>query len=634
MQCRIEKNIPPELKAAIASALELMDIESSENGIGITLQPWTDGLRVSSPAKGEILIQYSRPHQIFRGLAHIKRVARTGTAIEEKPKVNFLSYMVDVSRGAAIRPDTLKRLIQYLALLGYNDMMLYMEDMYELPAYPYFGYQRGRYTKAELKELVAFAESYGLTITPAIQTLGHLAGPLMWPEHAAITDAHACLYVGKDETCQFVDAMLSSVCEIFPTRRIHLGMDEAFQLGKGNRLEKEGFTPRSELMRLHLQRIAELCRKHGLSPMIYSDMFFRPHTADGGYYSRDVHIPDDVIEQIPPEFTLVYWDYNNCRRSAEAMETFEHMLAEHQRFHNPVAFAGGAWKWMGFAPNNTFSMLALADQLDCCIEQRIQEIYLTGWGDDGAEASVFANMPAVMFCAEKMYTSRGEAPEISQRFLDIFSVSLEQFLLLDIPNRVPDAPPVPDSWGCNPSKYLLYSDPLCGRADICIRLDYGAFYEQCERQLSAQCGNARFGYLFQTLAALCAVLQNKATLPIELRRAYLEQDAQKLRALADKIPQIVDDLDLFIDVYREQWIFENRLTGFESLEMRFGALRARLIGTEKILQLYLAGKIARIEPLEEAVLHPWGSMAAQERKCNDFYACSYREIEPVTCLLD
>ena len=47
--------------------------------------------------------------------------------------------------------------------------MLYKEDTYEVNEEPYFGYMRGRYSKAEMKQIDAFARSIGITVVPCIQ---------------------------------------------------------------------------------------------------------------------------------------------------------------------------------------------------------------------------------------------------------------------------------------------------------------------------------------------------------------------------------------------------------------------------------------------------------------------------------
>ena len=56
---------------------------------------------------------------------------------------NRLGVMLDCSRMAVMNLPTLKKWIDIMADLGYNTLMLYTEDTYEVDNQPYFGYLRG-----------------------------------------------------------------------------------------------------------------------------------------------------------------------------------------------------------------------------------------------------------------------------------------------------------------------------------------------------------------------------------------------------------------------------------------------------------------------------------------------------------
>ena len=61
--------------------------------------------------------------------------------------------MLDCSRNAVMLPEKVKEYADLLRKMGYNMLMLYTEDTYEIPGEPYFGYLRGRYTQAELRSI-------------------------------------------------------------------------------------------------------------------------------------------------------------------------------------------------------------------------------------------------------------------------------------------------------------------------------------------------------------------------------------------------------------------------------------------------------------------------------------------------
>ena len=82
--------------------------------------------------------------------------------------------MVDCSRGAVPKVETLKKLVDILSSFGYNYLMLYTEDIYEIEGEPYFGYMRGKYSKEEIKEIDNYCIEKGIELRACIQTLAHL----------------------------------------------------------------------------------------------------------------------------------------------------------------------------------------------------------------------------------------------------------------------------------------------------------------------------------------------------------------------------------------------------------------------------------------------------------------------------
>ena len=614
-----------ELAQCAEEVLTQIGVETAVGGTPITAKQGENGLRVS--LQDGILIEYQHKWEFFRGLALAKRVLRSGNTIEEHPNFYRLGFFEDLSRGAVLTLDSLKKKIRYLAAMGYNAFTLYIEDIYEVPECPYFGHQRGRYTKAELKEAVAYGKRFGVTLNPSIQVLGHLERILIWRAFRDIKDSDAVLYVGKPETYQFIDCLFKNLCECFESRHFYLNMDEAHTMGLGRRLDKEGYVPKSELLAIHMEHVGKLCEKHGIVPIIASDMFFRPFAP--GYYTDTGEVPQEVIDRVPEMYRIMYWDYYNCEKSEKSAASFEHMLQQHKRFHNPLMFLGGAWKWMGFAPNNAFSLYSSDFHINGCIRHGIDDISVATFGDDGSEASMFSNLPTLVLYAEKLYKNTTEKVDIEEAFTDLFGLPLEAFLTLDCPNRVPDGPDMPCSAEKNPCKYLFYNDPLNGRLTRLVKHSYKTHFAECEEKLAAWQDDPRFGYIFETLSALCRVLKNLATLPLELREAYAAGDKAALTALADSIPGIVSDLDAFTDTFRAQWLRENKMFGLETLELRYGGQRGRLVSTEKILRLYLAGKLDRIEPLETPLLYPNGKDAGEpDREVNTYAEYLYDNTLP------
>src|SRR5690606_18251566 len=113
-------------------------------------------------------------------------------------RVERLTYMVDVSRNAVLKVETVKKLIEYLAIFGYSSLQLYTEDTFEMDNEPYFGYMRGAYTKDEIKQIKDYAQSFGIELVPCIQTLAHLNGIKRYGAYSNLFDTADILLV-EDE---------------------------------------------------------------------------------------------------------------------------------------------------------------------------------------------------------------------------------------------------------------------------------------------------------------------------------------------------------------------------------------------------------------------------------------------------
>ena len=154
--------------------------------------------------------------------------------------------------------------------MGYNCVMLYTEDTYEVDGEPYFGYLRGRYTKEEMKAIDAYAASLGMSVIPCIQTLAHLNAIFRWGMFPR--DCDDILLTDNDRIYTLIDRMFATLSECFVSRRIHIGMDEAHMLGRGQHLDLHGYEKVTTIMKRHLEKVCEIAKKYGYEVMVWSDM--------------------------------------------------------------------------------------------------------------------------------------------------------------------------------------------------------------------------------------------------------------------------------------------------------------------------------------------------------------------------
>ena len=102
-----------------------------------------------------------------------------------------------------------------------------------LDGVPYGGY----YTQEQIREVVAYAASKGITVIPEIDLPGHMLGALaaypelgctggpyeVWTRWGVSPDV---LCAGNEKVYEFLEDVLLEVCELFPSEYIHIGGDE------------------------------------------------------------------------------------------------------------------------------------------------------------------------------------------------------------------------------------------------------------------------------------------------------------------------------------------------------------------------------------------------------------------------
>lgn len=514
-------------------------------------------------------------------------------------KKNFdsLGVMIDMSRNAVMSVSGLKRFLPILSKMGYNTVMLYTEDTYEITGEDYFGYMRGGYSKAELKELDSFAASVGIELIPCIQTLAHLNATFRWGK--VPNDCFDIMLVDDERTYELIENMFKTAKECFKSKRIHIGMDEALMLGRGKHCDLYGYESSNSIMKRHIKRVKAIGEKYGYEMMIWSDMYFRSWIDNHGYYVNEkVNLPKEVIDSYDRDIIPIYWDYYHNEE-----KTYDAMIYNHQQLSDKTWFAGGVWTWSGFMPQVTYSLITMRPAIRSCIKNGIRNIIFTLWGDCGGECSMFSALPGLHYLAEY---SRGNTDEasIKAKFRRIVGMDYDDFNALEELNDIRGREFTEAGNKINPSKYMLYSDCLNGYLDYTVRAGDGAFFKEKKEKMRKIAKKTRkYAYLFNTAAKLCEVLEVKYELGLKTRRAYKSGDVAELKRLAESDYKLAAKLMReFGDVYEKQWFYDNTPSGFDVQDLRIGGATRRLTAARRRLLDYVNGRIKSIPELEVDIL--------------------------------
>ncbi|MEX2715936.1 MAG: beta-N-acetylhexosaminidase [Candidatus Sigynarchaeum springense] len=182
--------------------------------------------------------------------------------IVDKPRFPWRGFMLDVGRHF-FGKEVIKQILDVMAAIKMNVFHWHLTDdqgwRIEIERYPRLvqvgskrkdtqigGYisprrsgkpHEGYYTKDDAREIVAYARDRFITVVPEIEFPGHCTAALAaYPEFscqggpfdvpATFGIKKDVLCIGKERSFEFVSHVLDELCDVFPSRVIHVGGDE------------------------------------------------------------------------------------------------------------------------------------------------------------------------------------------------------------------------------------------------------------------------------------------------------------------------------------------------------------------------------------------------------------------------
>ena len=220
--------------------------------------------------KKGITIQAPEPEGIFRGIQTLRKslpvkaqapILFPYATINDSPRFSYRGVHLDCARHF-FPVDVIKRYLDLLALHGCNQFHWHLTDdqgwRFEVKALPdlapkgsvrqqtvisrnsgvfdgqpYGGY----YTQDECREIVRYAAERYINIIPEIDLPGHMQAALHVYPHLGCTGgpyevwqvwgvSNDVLCAGNPEVLTFLKTVYGELCDVFPSKLIHIGGDE------------------------------------------------------------------------------------------------------------------------------------------------------------------------------------------------------------------------------------------------------------------------------------------------------------------------------------------------------------------------------------------------------------------------
>lgn len=235
---------------------------SIDNPEGYELTVLPDRVTIKGQAANGVFYGLQTLRKSVPAIAYGSDIILPAAVIKDAPRFAYRGMMLDVGRHL-FSVDFVKRYIDLLAMHNMNYFHWHLtEDQgwrIEIKKYPRLteigsirketgiGASRtefdgkpygGFYTQDEIREIVKYAQERYVTVIPEIDLPGHMLAALAaYPELGCTGGPYevAChwrvfpdvLCLGNEKTYEFLEGVLSEVIELFPSKYIHIGGDEA-----------------------------------------------------------------------------------------------------------------------------------------------------------------------------------------------------------------------------------------------------------------------------------------------------------------------------------------------------------------------------------------------------------------------
>lgn len=190
-------------------------------------------------------------------------------------KMNTFHWHLTEDQGWRIE---IKKYPKLQEVAAYRDETLvghYSDQPHQFDGKKYGGY----YTQEQIKDIVTYAQERFVTIIPEIELPGHSQAAIAaYPELGCTGEQVEVatkwgvfeeIYCPKEETFKFLEDVLDEVLELFPSKYIHIGGDEAPKTSWKNcdhcqdLIKKEGLQDEHELQSYFIKRIENYLNSKG-----------------------------------------------------------------------------------------------------------------------------------------------------------------------------------------------------------------------------------------------------------------------------------------------------------------------------------------------------------------------------------
>lgn len=218
--------------------------------------------------------------------------------------------------------DYAKQLISEIGRLGFNTLILEVDNVVQLNSHPELA-KPNALTTQQLQELISLAKNSGLEVIPDFQTMGH-QDYLFAKTYPDLVENHEQPYAycpSNPKTYTILFEIYDELIELFKPKYFHIGHDEILDFQHNHKqigyCEQCKNTPPDQLLAKDISKIYDYLKSKNVQTMIWGDMFLAkeqfPPTPGRAYFGGEPDNTWNAINLIPKDIIVCDWQYGSDR---------------------------------------------------------------------------------------------------------------------------------------------------------------------------------------------------------------------------------------------------------------------------------------------------------------------------------
>ena len=334
--------------------------------------------------------------------------------IEDHPDFPVRGYMLDISRDRVPTRATLARIVELMALFRLNHLQLYIEHTFAYRDHEVVWRDASPLTPEDVRWLDSLCQAHGIELCANQNSFGHMA---RWLGHEAYRDRAetpdgfttsfgvklpASVLAPTPANARFALGLCRELLSCHTSRRIHIGCDETFELGKGASAAAVAAQGRGRVYQQHLLRLLRGLHEDGHEVLFWGDMLCSH---------------PELVAELPREDTVALaWHYEAPARESpfppamqkvaaefgfttEALRGFSGHVGAFVQAGLPFWVCPGTSTWNALLGRLSNARANLLDAAEVGRAHGAEGFLITDWGDNGHLQPPSASWPPLAYGA-------------------------------------------------------------------------------------------------------------------------------------------------------------------------------------------------------------------------------------------